>query len=57
MQRFFTVLIMACLMLTFFVLHAAHADDPNGEVEIARDNEVSDLHVGNTAYENLQNAK
>lgn len=56
MQRFFTVLTMPCLMLTFFVLRAAHADDPNGDVEVARDNEQSGLRDGNTAYENLQNA-
>lgn len=55
MQRFFTVLTMICLMLTFFVSHVAYAD-PNGDVDVAEKNEESDKRDGNTAYNHFQNA-
>lgn len=56
MQRFCTVLTMICLMLMFFVSHAAYADDPNGDVEVAKSNEASALRKGNSAYDHFQNA-
>ncbi len=56
MQRFFTVLILTCLMLTFFVSHAAHSDLEDDDLAIAERNEITYKDRGDTAYDAVRNA-
>jgi hypothetical protein len=49
MQRIFTVLTLTCLILTFFVWNAAHAD-PNGDVDVKEKNGTTAKGKADTQY-------
>ncbi|MDE0637524.1 MAG: hypothetical protein OXI43_16935 [Candidatus Poribacteria bacterium] len=55
MQKFFTVLTLTFLMLTFFVWDAAHADW-NGDVDVAKLNESTAKRKADTQYDVVRNA-
>ena len=55
MQRIFTILTLTCLILTFFVWDAAHADW-NGEVDTAEQNEATAKRDADIQYDVMRNA-